>query len=415
MDKKVDYLIVDTTAFIENAPLQNIARNIVTTQEVVDEITDKRQLRRLVVLPYDLIIKDVFPKMYELLLNSREKTGDYPNLSATDIKVMALTYQLEKAEVGIEHLRKEPIVKRTINVTSKPKEDKIDLELNGFYMPKHSNNSSSDDLKLELEEKLNLENAPSESAITENTISHESQDVLTNSENDLNDILPKHEDDDNSSETSDYDDEDDDAGWITPSNIKEIKKQINSSFVEEKAVKVACITTDFAMQNVLKQMNLNVSALDGRIIKELKTYILRCYTCFKTTSIMTQKFCPKCGNATLKRTSVNRKREKFSLPTVHGGKHSNNPILSADQQLPDQKPTRLARTKNNPLGDDYIAGYSPFVMRDVNSKSAQLGIRNVKELSAKTMERVERSENPLGSELADVDPDPSPPSTTEWS
>ncbi|KAI4464489.1 rna-binding protein nob1 [Holotrichia oblita] len=381
MDKKVDYLIVDTTAFIENAPLQNIARNIVTTQEVVDEITDKRQLRRLVVLPYDLIIKDVFPENVRIITEFSQKTGDYPNLSATDIKVMALTYQLEKAEVGIEHLRKEPIVKRTINVTSKPKEDKIDLELNGFYMPKHSNNSSSDDLKLELEEKLNLENAPSESAITENTILHESQD-----------------DDDNSSETSDYDDEDDDAGWITPSNIKEIKKQINSSFVEEKAVKVACITTDFAMQNVLKQMNLNVSALDGRIIKELKTYILRCYTCFKTTSIMTQKFCPKCGNATLKRVAVsvdsngkqkihiNARRpltargKKFSLPTVHGGKHSNNPILSADQQLPDQKPTRLARTKNNPLGDDYIAGYSPFVMRDVNSKSAQLGIRNVKEV-----------------------------------
>ncbi|KAI4464498.1 rna-binding protein nob1 [Holotrichia oblita] len=411
MDKKVDYLIVDTTAFIENAPLQNIARNIVTTQEVVDEITDKRQLRRLVVLPYDLIIKDVFPENVRIITEFYLKTGDYPNLSATDIKVMALTYQLEKAEVGIEHLRKEPIVKRTINVTSKPKEDKIDLELNGFYMPKHSNNSSSDDLKLELEEKLNLENAPSESAITENTISHESQDVLTNSKNDLNDILPKHEDDDNSSETSDYDDEDDDAGWITPSNIKEIKKQINSSFVEEKAVKVAY----------------------GRIIKELKTYILRCYTCFKTTSIMTQKFCPKCGNATLKRVAVsvdsngkqkihiNARRpltargKKFSLPTVHGGKHSNNPILSADQQLPDQKPTRLARTKNNPLGDDYIAGYSPFVMRDVNSKSAQLGIRNVKELSAKTMERVERSKNPLGSELADVDPDPSPPSTTECS
>lgn len=58
-----------------------------------------------------------------------------------------------------------------------------------------------------------------------------------------------------------------------------------------------------------------------------------------------------------------------------GGKHANNPILCADQPMPEQRPSRLARIKNNPLDDDYIAGYSPFVMRDINSKSAMLGIR----------------------------------------
>lgn len=46
-----------------------------------------------------------------------------------------------------------------------------------------------------------------------------------------------------------------------------------------------------------------------------------------------------------------------------------------DQPTPDQRPTRLAKMKNDPLNDDYIAGYSPFIMRDVNSKSAMLGIR----------------------------------------
>lgn len=37
-----------------------------------------------------------------------KKTGDYPSLSATDIKVLALTYQLEQEHVGAGHLRKEP-------------------------------------------------------------------------------------------------------------------------------------------------------------------------------------------------------------------------------------------------------------------------------------------------------------------
>ena len=63
------------------------------------------------------------------------------------------------------------------------------------------------------------------------------------------------------------------------------------------------------------------------------------------------------------------------MPHFKGGKHSNNPIICEDQPMPQQKPSRLSRTKNNPLNDDYVAGYSPFVMRDVTSKSAMLGIR----------------------------------------
>ena len=63
------------------------------------------------------------------------------------------------------------------------------------------------------------------------------------------------------------------------------------------------------------------------------------------------------------------------MPTPQGGKHANNPILCEDQPRPDQRPSRLARMKNDPLKDDYIAGYSPFLIRDVNSRSAMLGIR----------------------------------------
>lgn len=37
---------------------QDIGNKIITEASVVDEITSKRQLRRLVVLPYDLEIKD---------------------------------------------------------------------------------------------------------------------------------------------------------------------------------------------------------------------------------------------------------------------------------------------------------------------------------------------------------------------
>lgn len=155
------------------------------------------------------------------------------------------------------------------------------------------------------------------------------------------------------------------------------------------------MSTDYAIQNVLKQINLNIAALDGKIIKQMRTYILRCYACYKTTSIMTKIFCPKCGNKTLKRVAVSLdengqqvvgltafykssrvdNQEKFcfkihintrrpltakgkntSIPRPQGGKHSSNPILFEDQPIPKQMPSRVARTKTNALDEDYVAG-----------------------------------------------------------
>ena len=56
------------------------------------------------------------------------------------------------------------------------------------------------------------------------------------------------DEDDETVEELDGDDEDD--GWITPSNISRKKLQMNGVEEEElpKRVKVACLTTDFAMQ-----------------------------------------------------------------------------------------------------------------------------------------------------------------------
>jgi len=105
---------------------------------------------------------------------------------------------------------------------------------------------------------------------------------------------------------------------------------------------------------------------------------------------MTKVFCPKCGNKTLKRVAVSldengqqvihintrrpltAKGKNTSIPRPQGGKHSSNPILFEDQPIPKQMPSRVARTKTNALDEDYVAGFSPFVRRDVDSKSALL-------------------------------------------
>ena len=47
---------------------------------------------------------------------------------------------------------------------------------------------------------------------------------------------------------------------------------------EEVNIKVGCITTDFAMQNVLKQIGLNILANNGRLIKVMQIIIKKVST-----------------------------------------------------------------------------------------------------------------------------------------
>lgn len=507
MVNKAEYLVVDTTAFIQNANLQDLGNNIISLSDVVNEVKSKRQLRQLVVLPYNLQIKDVFPENIKFVTEFSKKTGDYPSLSATDIKVIALTYQLEKELCGTEHLKSAPIVQRNVTfgpprlpgvaptsiggfykgqlkkklineadaleegngdtvhiechgrvsescdsidgdeLKNKPVEDFEECSSQGsedssdsYYDAEdgseyeicesenennlnegneNSNINSIDNLKAtgeKLHKDRNLIDCATDSTGSDqyrgliekmssvnfdnnsDTIFDHVLVRITDKEDTADDSFSNEDDDydgtdgDESADDSSEDGGDDD--WITPQNIKEIKKQLNADMLEDKPVVVGCITTDFAMQNVLKQIGLNIVTLDGRVIKHLRTFILRCYCCFKTTSIMTKVFCPHCGNNSLKRVAItldengeqkihlnprvriSSRGKKFSLPRPKGGQHAVNPILCEDQRVPQQRATRLANTKNNPLDPDYIAGFSPFVMRDVNSRSAVLGIRN---------------------------------------
>lgn len=80
------------------------------------------------------------------------------------------------------------------------------------------------------------------------------------------------------------------------------------------------------------------------------------------------------------RRPLTNKYKNKSVSRFKGGKHSRNPILYEDQPIPKQMPSRVAKTKTNALDDDYIAGFSPFVMRDVNSKSSLIRTQgNIKE------------------------------------
>ena len=81
------------------------------------------------------------------------------------------------------------------------------------------------------------------------------------------------------------DDDDGEGEWITPTNVSlhksHVLQLIPSKGRAKERVVTGCMTTDFAMQNVLLHMGLSLVGVDGKKIDRVKTWVLRCHACFK--------------------------------------------------------------------------------------------------------------------------------------
>ncbi|KAL6042285.1 20S-pre-rRNA D-site endonuclease nob1 [Balamuthia mandrillaris] len=167
---------------------------------------------------------------------------------------------------------------------------------------------------------------------------------------------------------------DDEGGWITPDNLAEVNRKRMGTQLSKNGwgeAKVGCMTTDYAMQNVLLQMGLNLVSVDGMVIKKLKKFILRCQACFKLTNEMDKQFCPSCGNASLhkvaytmdsngqmhlhlKRNYQHRLRgTKYSIPQPKGGREPNKLVLREDE-LP-----RRRKKEKDPMEDPDFHFFAP--------------------------------------------------------
>ncbi|XP_062967123.1 RNA-binding protein NOB1 isoform X2 [Cynocephalus volans] len=391
----VEHVVADAGAFLRDAALQDIGKNIYTIREVISEIRDKATRRRLAVLPYELRFKEPFPEYVRLVTEFSKKTGDYPSLSATDIQVLALTYQLEAEFVGVSHLKKEP---EKAKVSSSIQHPETPLHISGFHLPSKPTppqktvdhgHPASEPENLEFSSFMFWRNPlPNIDCELQELLFDRGKDVPSEEEEE------EEEEENGFEERKDEDSDDDGGGWITPSNIRQIQQELEQCDVP-KDVRVGCVTTDFAMQNVLLQMGLHVLAVNGMLIREARNYILRCHGCFKTTSDMSRVFCSHCGNKTLKKVSVtisgdgtlhmhlsrnpkvlNPRGLRYSLPTPKGGKYAINPHLTEDQRFPQLRLSRKARQKTNVFAPDYIAGVSPFAENDISSRSATLQVRD---------------------------------------
>ena len=165
--------------------------------------------------------------------------------------------------------------------------------------------------------------------------------------------------------------DDDGEGWVT--STKEIvamkatgtldpfrsdKNQSRESKPQEnlplKNSRTACATTDFAMQNVILQMNLELLTVDGVRVRKLKSWVQRCSTCFKVyTSVESSRmFCGKCGSSSIQRIAAsvdgktgrlklhlkknyqhNLRGTKFNLPTPGKQNRFMGDLLLCEDQL----------------------------------------------------------------------------------
>ncbi|KAM4722056.1 RNA-binding protein NOB1 [Rhinophrynus dorsalis] len=410
---KVLHVVADSGAFLRNAALQEIGVNIYTVREVVSEIRDKETRRRLAVLPYELLFREPRQEHIHLLTEFSKKTGDYASLSATDIKVLALAYQLEAEHVGQEHIRTEPPQNVSVSTTAQHPEAPVNVA--GFHLPSKAANKKDCSLRIPSEDKKPCPIRRPENdefgsflfwrsplpSIEEDLLELMNAHVvsLTSSTEQVESPLHLSEDQrsklEQSLETdSSTEEEENEEGWITPSNIKQIQQDMGICEAPVNVL-VGCLTTDFAMQNVLIQMGLHVLSVDGMLIRQTRNYILRCHGCFKTTSDMRKSFCPHCGNPTLKKVAVSVNEDgslhmhfsrnpkvlssrgmRYSLPAPQGGKHAKNPHLVGDQHFPQQRLSMKARAKTDVFNPDYIAGASPFAENDIYSRAANLQIRD---------------------------------------
>jgi RNA-binding protein NOB1 len=171
--------------------------------------------------------------------------------------------------------------------------------------------------------------------------------------------------------------EDDGEGWITttkeinsmkaagaldpmrdPKNLgNKAKSQLLGPPTSQRA---ACTTTDFAMQNVILQMNLELLSVDGIKVRKLKSWVQRCGACFKVYTNSENAgplgskrlFCDHCGSDMMQRIAAsvdgktgrlrlhlsknykhNLRGTKFSLPKAGTGNRFQGDLLLREDQL----------------------------------------------------------------------------------
>ncbi|KKK15950.1 hypothetical protein ARAM_002792 [Aspergillus rambellii] len=398
--KPVHTIVLDAGPILKNTPplssLLAQCEEILTTPSVINEIRDPdaRQRVETLYLPF-LKQRSPNPKSISVLSEFARKTGDRAVLSKTDIEILALAYEVECERNGGDwRLRSVPGQKRVngkppMKESEKPVEPESQESLNtDESVEKPSVEDITEKLKTALLDSEGKENTEEGTPANTETEAVEETSQVDEPATEVPEDEAQDEEDGAASESGGEE-------WITPSNLKKRQARDEAGAAtaapEQKVMQVASMTTDFACQNVLLQMNLNLlSATTLQRIRHLKSFIKRCHACFSTTKDMNKQFCPRCGGDTLTRVSCttdangqfkmhlkknmqwNTRGHKYSIPKpVHGssngkwqggggkGGWGTELILAEDQKeyvRATAEQNRRLRKERDLMDEDYLPG-----------------------------------------------------------
>ncbi|KAJ7498651.1 Nin one binding Zn-ribbon like-domain-containing protein [Mycena latifolia] len=327
-------LVLDAGPLLSLSPLRGLAEKYLTVPQVLAELKDKRAREHFERLGLNsgVQIEVIAPDAASLstVIQWAKKTGDYAVLSHPDLCVLALTYSLHErekaAKLATESVKQAdepaPLPEAAPSLDSTPAEEAtpnavvtvVDEDDDDDEAPADEDDETPAD---EDEAPEDAEDVPGEEEKDLEPLDVELQPLNEN-------VPPPAEPAPSTSPPSspepifeDPSDEDDGEGeWITPSNVRLHKSRAldllpgtganskGKQKAEEEVIGAGCMTADFAMQNVLLQMGLNLVGVEGKRIQKVKSWVLRCHACFKICKDNSKKFCPSCGNPTLLRASV---------------------------------------------------------------------------------------------------------------
>ncbi|KAK0462002.1 Nin one binding Zn-ribbon like-domain-containing protein [Desarmillaria tabescens] len=305
---KCKSLVLDAGPLLSLSPLRGLAETYVTAPQIIEELRDKNTREHLerLGLNYGVKIEVKNPSATSLatVIQWAKKTGDYSVLSHPDLCVLALTHTLhEKAK--LEKVNQELEVNN--DLTDAPGDD------DGSRDPLDASEPPPSDTESESQDEEQSERKDAQDL---EPLDVELQPISTANP------PPQHPPSKESEGMpaplyDDPSDEDDGEGeWITPANVAIHKSRAldllpssdssrrKGKKKADEMISVGCMTADFAMQNVLLQMGLNLVGTEGRRIQKVKSWVLRCHACFKICKDSSKKFCPSCGNPSLLRASV---------------------------------------------------------------------------------------------------------------
>ncbi|KAI0268115.1 Nin one binding Zn-ribbon like-domain-containing protein [Gloeopeniophorella convolvens] len=328
-------IVLDAGPLLMLSPLRGLAETYYTVPQVLDELKDKRAREHFeklgLVAGVNVKVQSPDPASLAHVIQFAKKTGDYSVLSLADLSVIALTYSLERAEK--ERAVQAPAEQPNPSTGDIPSEAADPKPIDDIAPEELASEEVQEDEIIEEPpesptEEGGAHDAPEDSEFLERlevelvplngepgqpgTVPSEAKDTPPSPDADPTPAAP-------SSFTPPplYDDpagDDDGEGeWITPENASAHKARALGLTPSEgrskknkakEVIPVGCMTADFAMQNVLLQLDLSLVGMEGKRIQKVKTWVLRCHACFKICKDSTKKFCPSCGNPTLLRTSV---------------------------------------------------------------------------------------------------------------